>query len=140
MIHKNLRIALVTAGTYIVGALALKAAEKAGFLSHDAMLRALQVFNGLALAAYANFLPKRLGTFRNPATAMRMEAVLRVSGWAFMLGGLAFAAASLLPLPSDAAIALLGTATAYVLGYSAWAFLEHGPAACGPTETSSSGN
>jgi hypothetical protein len=52
-----------------------------------------------------------------------MEQVLRVSGWAFMLGGLAYAIASLLPVPFEVPIALLGSATAYVLGYSIWAFM-----------------
>jgi hypothetical protein len=107
--------------------LALKAAQRSGLLPHDVGDRAFQAFIGLTLAVYANFLPKSLGTFRNAASAMRMEAVLRVSGWAYMLGGLAFAVTSLLPLPYMVPIALLGTATAYVLGYSVWAFMEHGP-------------
>lgn len=132
MIHKNLAIALVAAGGYIGGAVALKAAERAGFLPHDMAARSLQVFNGLALAVYANFLPKQVGTFRNPAQAMCMEQVLRVSGWAFMLGGLAYAIASLLPLPDDVPIALLGSATAYVLGYSIWAFMAPGHPKDGP--------
>jgi hypothetical protein len=127
MINRNLAIALVTAGVYIGGALAMKAAERAGLLTHDTVVRTFEVFSGLTLAVYANFLPKRLGTFRNPVSAMRMEQVLRVSGWAYMLGGLGFAIAWLLPVPGAVPIALLGTVTAYVLGYSVWAFMEHGP-------------
>jgi hypothetical protein len=127
MIHRNLRTALIAAGGYIAGALALTLAEKAGYLSHDTAARALQVFNGLALAVYANFLPKTLGNFRNPAQALCMEQVLRVSGWAFMLGGLGFAVASLLPLRVEVPITLLGSATAYVLGYSIWAFCVRWP-------------
>jgi hypothetical protein len=126
MIHKNLAIALISAGGYMAGAFALKLAEKAGVLPHGMAGQALQVFNGLALAVYANFLPKSLGTFRNPAQAMCMEQVLRVSGWAFTLGGLAYAITSLLPLPEEVPIALLGSATAYVLGYSIWAFMGPG--------------
>ena len=133
MTQRNMTVALATAGVYIGGALALKAAEKAGFASHDTAVRALQVFSGLTLAVYANFLPKTLGAFRNPAQAMRMEQVLRVSGWAYMAGGLAYAVTSILPLPDAVPIALLGTATAYVLGYSAWAFLEHDPSKGRPT-------
>jgi hypothetical protein len=102
---------------------ALKVAEKSGFLPHDMAGRSLQVFNGLALAVYANFLPKHVGTFRDPAQAMCMESCLRVSGWALMLGGLAYAVTWLLPLPDTVPIALLGSAAAYVLGYSIWAFL-----------------
>jgi hypothetical protein len=132
MIHRNLATALIAAGTYIGGAFALKVAERAGYLSHDTAIRAIAVFTGLALAVYANFMPKKIGSFRNPASAIRMEQVLRVSGWAYMLGGLAYAIASLLPLPDDVPVALLGTATAYVLGYTIWAFMEHGPRKGGP--------
>jgi hypothetical protein len=133
MIHRNLAISLGFAGAYIGGAFALKAAEHAGVIPHGAGAQAQQVFNGLILAVYGNFLPKRLGNFRNPASAMRMEQVLRVSGWAFTLGGIGFALASLLPVPVEVPIALLGSATAYVLGYSAWAFMEHGPRKGTPT-------
>lgn len=123
-IHRNTIVALATAGVYIGGAFALKSAEHAGVLPHGTGGRALQVFSGLVLAVYANFLPKTLGTFRDPMSAMRMEAVLRASGWAFLLGGLGFAITSLLPLPDVVPIVLLGAATAYVVGYSAWAFME----------------
>jgi acyl transferase domain-containing protein len=133
MIHRNLAISLATAGVYIGGALAMKAVEKAGYMPHDTTFRAYGVFTGLTLAIYANFLPKSLGTFRDPVSAQRMEQVLRVSGWAFMLGGLGYALTSILPLPDTVPMALLGTATAYVLGYSAWAYLEHGPRKGSPT-------
>lgn len=121
---KNLTTALVAAGGYILGALALKAAERAGYMSHDTAVRALQVFTGVALAVYGNFLPKTPGRVRNPAQAIRMQAALRASGWAFMLGGAGYALANLLPVPFEVSIAILGSATAYVLGYCAWAFME----------------
>ena len=124
MIHRNTAIALVTAGAYVGGALALKAAEKAGLFPHETSVRALAVFSGLVLAVYANFLPKTLGVFRDRISAQRMEQVLRASGWAFMLGGAGYALTSLLPLPDAVPLALLGSATAYVVGYSAWAFME----------------
>jgi hypothetical protein len=133
MIHRNTAIALVTAGGYLGGALALKALERAGWFPHDTAVRALQVFSGLALALYANFLPKTLGAFRDFISAQRMEQVMRVNGWAFMIGGLGYALTSLLPLPDVVPMAILGTATAYVLGYSAWAFMEHGPRGGAPT-------
>ncbi len=125
-IHRNLAVALIAAGGYLAGVFVLKLAEKAGYLPHGTAAKAVQVFNGLALAIYANFLPKTVGNVRNPAHALCMQAVLRVSGWAFMLGGLGFAAASLLPVPFEVPVAILGSATAYVLGYSAWAFMEAG--------------
>jgi hypothetical protein len=124
MIHRNLTAALVTAGAYIAGAVVLKLVEKAGLLPHDAVVRALGVFNGLALAVYANFLPKHVGRLRDPIAAMRWQSVLRVGGWAFMLGGLGYAATSLPPFPDTVPLALLSAATAYVLGYTVWASLE----------------
>ena len=127
MIHRNLAVALITAATYLGGALALKAAEKAGFMSHDTTVRAICVFSGLQLAVYANFLPKTVGNVSNPVAAACMQSVLRVSGWAYMLGGLAFAVTNLLLVPYPVPAILLGVATAYVLGYSVWAFMERAP-------------
>ena len=132
MIHRNLAVTLGFTGAYLGGAFALKAAEHAGLIPHGAGGQALQVFNGLAVAVYGNYLPKQLGRFRDPMSAMRWEKVTRVSGWAFTLGGLAFAVTSVLPVPFEVPIALLGSATAYVLGYSTWAFMEHGPRECEP--------
>jgi hypothetical protein len=133
MINRNLAISLVTASVYLGGAFALKSAERAGFLPPDLTERLFGVFIGLTLAVYANFLPKSLGSFRNPASAMCMEQVLRVSGRVYVVGGLGYALTSLLPLPTMLPIALLGTATAYVLGYSAWAFLQSAPGEGRPT-------
>jgi len=117
-------MALVLAAGYIAAALALKLAEKAGYLPHGAAVRALQALTGVSLAVYANFLPKRIQAIREPMMAMRMQSVLRVSGWAFMLGGLGYAAASLLPFADAIGLAVLSAATAYVLGYTGWAYVE----------------
>jgi hypothetical protein len=91
-------------------------------MSHELAVRALEVLIGLGLAVYANFIPKSLKAFRSPAAAQRAQAALRMAGWAFTLGGLGYAAAAALPLPDVAPMAILGTATAYVLGYTVWAF------------------
>jgi hypothetical protein len=123
-IHRNTGVALIFAGGYMAGALVLKIAEKAGYISHETAVHALQVFSGVAIAVYGNFLPKTVGRVRNPAQAIRMQAALRASGWAFMLGGAGYALANLLPVPFEVSIAILGSATAYVLGYSVWAFME----------------
>jgi hypothetical protein len=126
MINRNLAVSAIAAASYVAGALALKAAEKAGYLSHDTVVRTLAVFTGLGLAVYGNFLPKSLNTaqLRNPMVAMRMQSVQRVSGWAFTLGGLGYALTSLLPLPMSVSLAVLGSATAYVLGYFFWTVME----------------
>jgi hypothetical protein len=131
--NRKLVIALAIAGSYIAASLALKAAEKAGFASHEVVGRALGVITGLGLAVYANFMPKMLGAFRSRDSAMRMEQMLRVGGWVFMLGGLGYALAYLLPVPYTVAIAVLGSATAYMLGYSLWAVMEHSGRKGGPS-------
>ena len=133
MIHRKVALAGVTAGLYLGGALALKAVEHAGLITHETTLRIFGVVTGVALAVYGNFLPKSLGTFHGPMSAMRMQSVLRVSGWAFTLGGAGYALASLLPVPDTVPLAVLGAATAYVLGYSAWAFMECAPRKDRPT-------
>ena len=43
-----------------------------------------------------------------------------------------FALTSLLPLPFEVPIAVLGSATAYVLGYSVWAFMVTDKRSGGP--------
>ena len=122
MIHRNLAVTLGWAGGYAAGVVALQAAEAAGFLPHDG--RPVAVFTGIILALYANYLPKALGKLGDAETAMRWQSVLRVSAWGYTVGGLAFAVTSLLPLPEAVPLSIIGAATAYVLGYSAWAFME----------------
>jgi len=126
--NTRLTLSLAAAGGFLAAALALKLAEKDGLMSHETAVRVLQVLTGLALAVYANFIPKTLKAFRDPAAAERAQAALRVAGWSFTLGGLGYAAASALPIPDTVALAILGTATAYVLGYVAWAVVTCRPA------------
>ncbi len=113
---------LAVSAAFIAFAVALKVAQRRGLIDQETSVKALQVLMGLMLAAYANFIPKSLGTFRNPAAAERMQAALRTGGIAFVLGGLGYAVTSALPVPSHLPLIFLGTATAYVLGYSIWAF------------------
>ncbi len=122
--HRNTVIALVAAGGYVAGVFAIKFAERGGYLPPDSAQRATQVFSGVALAVYANAIPKSVGTFRNPMAAMRMQQVLRRCGWVFTVAGLTFAIASVLPISDVVPYALLSAATAYVLGYSGRAFME----------------
>ncbi|WP_394760515.1 hypothetical protein [Phenylobacterium sp.] len=122
MIARRLTQSLIAAAVLLAAALGLKFAERGGLVSHDMALRAVQALIGLGLAVYANVMPKRLGRFRNPAAAQRAQAALRTGGWAFTLGGLGYAVTSLLPVPDLVPVILLSTATAYVLGYAAWAF------------------
>ena len=121
MIARRLTQAMIAAGLLLAAAWGLKLAERGGLVSHDMALRWFQALIGLGLAVYANFIPKSLGTFRNPAAAQRAQSALRTGGWAFMLGGLGYAVTSVLPVPDLVPVILLSTATAYVLGYAIWA-------------------
>ncbi len=114
---RDIFIALVLSAGYLAVAFGLEYAVHANVVGAQVAVRATQVIVGLALVTYANFMPKMLGDFRSPARAIWMQSVLRTGGRAFMIGGLGYAIASALPVPAVVAIAILGTATAYVLGY-----------------------
>lgn len=108
---------VVLAGLLILAALALKYAQHAALITPRAAGSGGQIAIGLALAAYANFMPKRLATGRR-------QTALRVSGWAFMLAGLADAALwAFAPesLAWPASMAAVGTATAVCLVFTVWA-------------------
>ena len=128
MIARHLPQAMIAAGLFLAAAWGLKLAERGGLINHEMALRSVQALIGLGLAVYANFIPKRLGAFRNPAAARRAQSALRTGGWAFMLGGLGYAVTSMLPVPDLVPVILLSTATAYVLGYAIWAFATCPPA------------
>jgi hypothetical protein len=108
---------VVLAGLLILAALALKYAQHAALISPSAAGSGGQIAIGLALAAYANFMPKRLASGRR-------QTALRVSGWAFMIAGLADAALwAFAPqsLAWPASMAAVGTATAVCLVFTVWA-------------------
>lgn len=128
MIARRLTQAMIAAGLFLAAAWGLKLAERSGLINHAMVLRSVQALIGLGLAVYANFIPKSLGAFRNPAAAQRAQSALRTAGWAFTLGGLGYAVTSVLRVPDVVPVILLSTATAYVLGYVVWAV-----ATCPPT-------
>jgi hypothetical protein len=119
--------AIALAAFIIAAALALGHAENAGWIGDDTAKRAMQVLIGLMLAAYANMMPKQLS---RPRSSLRAEAaaqsVLRVGGWSLTLASLVYAglwAFAPLDLANIASMIVLGGATAFMLGYSAWAFM-----------------
>jgi hypothetical protein len=105
------------AGLLIAASLILKYAQHAAMISPDAANRGGQMAIGLALASYANFMPKRIATGRR-------QVALRAGGWAFVLAGLAYAALwALAPLDLawTASMAVLVTAVLICLGFTLWA-------------------
>ena len=112
----NLRPIVISAGAgagIILAALGLKAAEHAQLVPAAIGDRTFQVMIGLGLAFYGNFIPKRIGAVRSAVAAGRRQTMLRVSGWAFTLAGLAYAALTVaLPVPLGATLGMAAIASA----------------------------
>jgi hypothetical protein len=118
-------VALVFAVFLIGTAAALAFAENAGLVDPEIGRRIVQVIVGLALAGYANFMPKQL---KRPMASLRAETVaqaaLRVSGWSFTLAGLAYAALwafGPLGFADLASMVVVLAAMALTVGYALWA-------------------
>jgi small-conductance mechanosensitive channel len=123
VIGKPIMTSLVLAALLLAGAAALKYAQHAGMIDADIATRATHTMFGLLLAYYGNVIPKRLCASRSIAADARKQSVLRVSGWSFMLAGLAYAAFSALApqaLASAGAIAAVALALAITLVYALW--------------------
>jgi hypothetical protein len=116
---------LALAGLFLALAAGLKYAARIDLISADAAVRTTQAFVGVALAIYANFMPKNLGPWPStPQTAARAQTALRVGGWAFLLAGAAYAAiwlAAPLSLADMLSIPVMACAIVVTLGYAAWA-------------------
>jgi len=133
MLSKPLWSSLVFAAALIFTALAVKYLERLHLLTPDAADRGMQIVIGLTLAAYSNFIPKRLpASPRSEAALERAMSTLRLSGWIFTLAGLGYAAVWVLA-PSDLAFPLslagLGGATLFCLGYCLWTCNRSAPRA-----------
>ena len=122
---KSIRPALVIAGAQLVGALLLVLARKQGLISFDTTVRGAMVLIGLSIAATGNRIPKMpdgLPPHTLSLAALR-QSVLRIAGWAMMLGGLAFAGFWAFA-PRDVAavgsIIALGGSLAVMCGFVTW--------------------
>ena len=109
----------VGAAVLMIGAsIALVILRKAGMID-DAPTRGVMAIIGILLALYSNAIPK---TFQ--ARSARALTARRISGWAFVLSGLAYAAIWLLA-PFHAAgewsLAVVGTAMVLTVGSCLWA-------------------
>ena len=107
------------AGVVIVTAVILKMAQANHAITADTATRAMQVVIGLGMAVYANFMTKE--PTKPPPTERggRMQAARRVTAWALLVAGLAYAAAwALAPDPFDVilSIAAVGAAAVVSIG------------------------
>jgi hypothetical protein len=126
MIIKRLAFAIALAAFILAAAAGLRYAEGTGMIGAEGARRIMQIVIGLALAGYANLMPKQLGRpRRSPLAEARTQAALRVGGWSMTLAGLLYAglwALAPLPLADIAATATVAAATAVTLGYALWSF------------------
>ena len=121
---KNIRASLLIGGAQVAGALLLTLARKQGWIDAEGVTRGAMVIIG-------NMVPKtRDGP---PPPTMELAAlrqrVLRISGWALMLGGLAFAGLSAFaPLnlaPISAAVVLGGSIAVMIFFVVKWIVAYH---------------
>ena len=128
---KTIRASLVIAGAQVAGALLLTLARKQGLIDAEGVMRGAMVIIGLGVAGIGNMIPKTRDGVQ-PQTmelAALRQRVLRIAGWAMMLGGLAFASLSAFaPLnvaPVAAAIALGGSMAAMIFFVVKWIVAYH---------------
>jgi hypothetical protein len=136
MIARTLIAGLAAAALMLAVAAGVKYAEGASVIGHDTAVRTIQVIIGLMLAAYANFMPKSLGSLQSSAAAARWaQSALRVGGWSFAIAGLGYAVIwALAPLAIADVISILIVVSAMIatLGHAVWARIacrqnaEHG--------------
>jgi hypothetical protein len=126
-----IRASLLIGGAQVAGALLLTFARKQGWIDSEGVTRGVLVIIGLGLAAIGNMVPKtRDGP---PPPTMELAAlrqrVLRISGWALMLGGLAFAGLSAFAPPDvapiSAAVVLGGSITVMIFFVVKWIVAYH---------------
>jgi hypothetical protein len=90
---ESIRYSIAGAALLVGAALAIAAARAAGLFGHDdsfIVLRLSGIVNGAILVFYGNVVPKRLVRYDPEAPDPgRRPALLRFSGWVFVLAGLA---------------------------------------------------
>lgn len=127
---KSIRSALILAGIQLGGALLLAFASAMGLIDDETKTRGVMVLIGLCLAAIGNSMPKTLDgpPPESVSLAALRQAVLRLGGWALMLGGLAFAGLWAFA-PRDVAfvgsLTAVGAAMVVTVGGCGWWVFNH---------------
>lgn len=121
---KRLGPSIIAALFLMAAAAAYKLAQHGGVLPADTDGRWAQAFIGLTLVVFANFIPKKLGKWRNFEAEKRAQTVSRIAGWSFMLAGLAYIAlwlAAPLAIADISSMIVVGAAVAITFGFTVWA-------------------
>lgn len=128
---KYVRASLLIGGAQVAGALLLAFARKQGWIDGEGVIRGALVIIGLGVAAIGNVAPKtRDGP---PPPTMELAAlrqrVMRITGWALMLGGLAFAGMGAFAPPNvapvGAAVVLGGAMAVMIVFVVKWIVARH---------------
>ena len=123
MILTRISAALALGGFILIAAATLKYAQAENAISPEITKRSMQVLFGLMLAAYANVMPKDIGSWQaSSRAAARSQSALRVGGWSLTLAGLAYAglwAFAPLAVADVAAMAIVASALLITMGYGA---------------------
>jgi len=127
MTLKRLLPSIALAALLLLLAAILRFGEGQGLWSDEIARRSLQVVIGLGLAAYANLMPKQLSSpRRTPEAEARVQAALRVGGWALTLAGLTQAALwafAPLQLADTGSMIAVATGMVVTLAYAIRCFL-----------------
>lgn len=127
---KSIRSAFILAGVQLGGALLLVLANRQGLIDDETRTRGAMVLIGLCLAAIGNRMPKTMDgpPPRSVTLAALRLSVLRLGGWALMLGGVAFAGLWAFA-PQDVAfvgsLTAVGAAMVVTVGGCAWWVFNH---------------
>lgn len=128
---KSIRTSFVIAGVQVAGALLLALARKQGLIDSEGVTRGAMVIIGLGVAAIGNMMPKTRDGPPPPTVelAALRQRVLRISGWALMLGGLMFAGLSAFAppdvAPMSAVITLGGSMAVMIFFVVKWILAYH---------------
>jgi len=127
MILTRISAAMALGGFILIAAATLKYAQAENAISPEITKRSMQVLFGLMLAAYANVMPKDIGSWQaSSRAAARSQSALRVGGWSLTLAGLAYAglwAFAPLAVADIAAMAIVASALLITMGYGAWTLM-----------------
>lgn len=122
---KNVRAAFVIAGAQVGGMLLLILAQRLEIIDGDTLLRGVMLLIGLGLIVTGNRLPKRPDgpPPESRSMAMLQQSVLRVNGWAMMLGGFTLAvlwAFAPVDIARTGSLIAGGAMMAVLLGHTSW--------------------
>lgn len=121
---KEILFGLKLAAAMIAGSLLLTFARKQGWVDAEQVMRGHNIIIGLALAAFCNFMPKRMtGSPRTLQHAGLAQSIGRVGGWAMTLAFVVWSALwafAPLDVAGIGSMAAVGTGVAMMIGYTVW--------------------